>query len=270
MEGTGAVSNSFICKRPSQKLRKSFSSYPYPFTSLMESTRLSGKIAIFIEEFNQPDTSYWQTTWNRSSVLCPNPCFVNMPVFLLLLMQILTSQVSVSAFAARPVSKRSCFQASQVPNVVGPALGRSFLFGSQNAQSIIPRFPLSKSSSNNKNEKEIFYSDDCFGLIFLSTGLIAKDVVFAACFVLLSGLAAYSFNTYSSFNEKGYSKSRLQKQFPAAVAGLTLLFFAPITRVIIQPSEISFLPERMSIAPILEIGVCAVSVIYSLVRSREE
>eukprot|EP00523_Entomoneis_sp_CCMP467_P016547 CAMPEP_0168783932 /NCGR_PEP_ID=MMETSP0725-20121227/9953_1 /TAXON_ID=265536 /ORGANISM="Amphiprora sp., Strain CCMP467" /LENGTH=243 /DNA_ID=CAMNT_0008833949 /DNA_START=166 /DNA_END=895 /DNA_ORIENTATION=- len=124
-------------------------------------------------------------------------------------------------------------------------------------------------SRNNGNgddpQSTYYYSDDCFGLIFLSTGLVAGDVVFASCFALISAVAA----TYFNKNAKELN-AKLQKQFPGAVAGLTLLFVAPVTRVVLQPNSLDFLPERAPFATILEIGVCALSVVYSLVATQQE
>jgi len=127
-----------------------------------------------------------------------------------------------------------------------------------------------KGNSNNGNSDNDkppikFYSDDCFGLIFLSSAFLAHDVVFAACFALLSGLAAFYFN-----NNLDEFDAKLQRQLPAAVAGLTLLFVAPVTRVVTQPTSIEFLPQRESFAPMLEIGVVAASVMYALLRTQKK
>ena len=125
---------------------------------------------------------------------------------------------------------------------------------------------VSKRNKDASSDKDtaLYYNDDCFGLIFLSTGLVAHDAVFAACFALVSGLAA----TYYNKNNTDLD-AKLQTQFPAAVAGLTLLFVAPVTRVVLQPQEWDFLPARVDFAAPLEIGVCAFSVLYALYRTEQ-
>lgn len=133
---------------------------------------------------------------------------------------------------------------------------------------------LSVKNKNNSGKGDFLsYNDDCFGLIFLTSIVVAQDAVFAACFALLSALAAYSFSNGTADNVSknfGISANKLQLQVPAAVAGLTLLVVAPVGRVLLQPDSIEFLPTMAPEATLLEFGVVAVSVIYALVQTRNE
>lgn len=130
-----------------------------------------------------------------------------------------------------------------------------------------------KNKNNNGKGEFLNYNDDCFGLIFLTSVIVAQDAVFAACFALLSAVAAYSFSNgtaYNVSNKFGVSANKLQLQVPAVVAGLTLLVVAPVGRVLLQPDSIEFLPTMAPEATLLEFGVVAVSVIYALVQTRNE
>mmetsp|Transcript_2064 Transcript_2064/g.4524 ORF Transcript_2064/g.4524 Transcript_2064/m.4524 type:complete len:199 (+) Transcript_2064:52-648(+) len=165
---------------------------------------------------------------------------------------------SISSAPQRP-STRTCNNGMITKRPIFPTMA--------NAPYRRKNFAMESRNNGNGDDPQstYYYSDDCFGLIFLSTGLVAGDVVFASCFALISAVAA----TYFNKNAKELN-AKLQKQFPGAVAGLTLLFVAPVTRVVLQPNSLDFLPERAPFATILEIGVCALSVVYSLVATQQE
>jgi hypothetical protein len=121
--------------------------------------------------------------------------------------------------------------------------------------SVVPRRPLISClmslSSGEDVEKD--YSDDCFGLIFLSGALALGDAVFAGTFLILSTIAAISVKTRTL--QKG------DTQLPAAVAGLTLLATPLATLSLGESGIYSSLPQ-IDQAPLVEIGLCSFSMIY--------
>jgi|Transcript_16312 hypothetical protein len=114
-------------------------------------------------------------------------------------------------------------------------------------------FPL-QSSPNNGDQG---YNDDAFGLIFLSGGILAKDVDFSGTFLVLSALAA-TCTTVGTI--------KFDERIPAAVAFMTLLI-SPIE------SSLRLSGSLGSIAPpsLVEIGLCTVSAAWAFVKwSKQE
>jgi hypothetical protein len=111
------------------------------------------------------------------------------------------------------------------------------------------------------------YSDDCFGLISLSTGIAAKDATFAAVFVALSALTAVASATVLSTA----LTAKDERKVPGAVAGATLIL-APIIKQVLFASGIPVAEAGQQDAtapwaPLLEAGVCAFSLLYGFVLS---
>lgn len=119
-----------------------------------------------------------------------------------------------------------------------------------------------------------YYSDDCFGLIFLSTGLIAHDVLFAGFFLILSILAASAFNS-KFFQNILEQRRKLKMQLPAVVAGATLLLVSLIRNTIVTGISLQFSKEFATIFETetfnipLEVAVCLISLIYGFASSQK-
>jgi hypothetical protein len=112
------------------------------------------------------------------------------------------------------------------------------------------------------------YSDDCFGLISLSTGIAAKDASFAAVFVALSALTAVASATVLSTA----LTAKDERKVPGAVAGATLILAPLVKQVLfalgIQAAQAGQLDSTASWAPLLEAGVCTFSLLYGFVLPR--
>jgi hypothetical protein len=109
------------------------------------------------------------------------------------------------------------------------------------------------------------YSDDCFGLISLSTGIAAKDATFAAVFVALSALTAVASATVLS----AALTAKDERKVPGAVAGATLIL-APLVKQVLLASatlvgEVGQQDSAASWAPLLEVGVCIFSLVYGFI-----
>lgn len=102
------------------------------------------------------------------------------------------------------------------------------------------------------------YSDDCFGLIFLSSSVAAKDPVFAGTFLVVSSIAVVATNVSRPLPPG--------KAIPGAVAGVTLLL-APLVRLLVANAE---LQSPKEFAPTLEVAVCVFSLVYGLVLSKDD
>jgi hypothetical protein len=109
------------------------------------------------------------------------------------------------------------------------------------------------------------YSDDCFGLVALSTGIAGKDAVFSLVFVALSALAALASATVLADR----LSVRDERKFPAAVAGASLLV-APMVKQFLLGFSIAFSEQDgvPSWTPVLEVGVCTFSLLYGFVLAR--
>lgn len=115
-------------------------------------------------------------------------------------------------------------------------------------------FSLQNSPSNDGDQG---YNDDAFGLIFLSGGILAKDVDFSGTFLALSAIAA-TCTTVGTI--------KFDERIPAAVALMTLL---------ISPFESSLrlFGSLGSIAPpsLVELALCTVSATWAFVKwSKQE
>lgn len=119
-------------------------------------------------------------------------------------------------------------------------------------------------NNNGSRPTTLPYSDDCFGFVFLLSLLLAGDVLFAACFALVSAGAAYRVNVQKQV--------RFTKQLPSVVAVWTLLIVAPVTRVILGHwLLLDQMPSRLPHATTIEVALVAVSVLYGWwVSSRPE
>ena len=96
------------------------------------------------------------------------------------------------------------------------------------------------------------YNDDAFGLVFITGGIISKDVDFVGTFLALSAIAATSTN--AGFIEK-------DDRAPAAVALLTLLI-TPVVSSLRQTGSLESMTPPMTV----EIGLCAASAIWAFVN----
>lgn len=115
-------------------------------------------------------------------------------------------------------------------------------------------FPL---QSSPRDIADKGYNDDAFGLIFLSGGILAKDLDFSGTFLVLSALAATG-TTLGTI--------KFDERIPAAVAFMTLLI-APIE------SSLRLSGSLGSTTPpsIVEVGLCTVSAAWAFVKwSRQE
>lgn len=111
--------------------------------------------------------------------------------------------------------------------------------------------------SSPRNGSDQGYNDDAFGLIFLSGGILAKDVDFSGTFLVLSALAA-TCTTVGTI--------KVDERIPAAVAFMTLLI-APIEASLRLSGSLG------SVAPpsLVEVGLCTVSTSWAFVKwSRQE
>lgn len=119
-----------------------------------------------------------------------------------------------------------------------------------------------------------YYSDDCFGLIFLTTGLIAHDVLFAGCFLILSTLGASAFNN-RFLPGRLEQRRNLKVQLPAVVAGATLLLVSLARNTVATAMSLQFSMEFATIFETeafnvpLEVAVCLISLIYGFVSSQK-
>ena len=108
-------------------------------------------------------------------------------------------------------------------------------------------------------QDDSYYSDDCFGLIFLCGAVVVQDPVFAGIFLILSSVGAI-------LTQLG--RLQANKQIPGAVAGFTLLL-TPVATTLLQ--KMGILPNPIATnAPIwLEAAVCTFSLFYSFVWQKE-
>jgi hypothetical protein len=115
------------------------------------------------------------------------------------------------------------------------------------------------------DDAKFSYSDDCFGLIALSTGIAGKDTVFALVFVALSALAALASATVLADR----LSVREERRVPATVAGASLLL-APVAKQLVVGFD-GTLGEQDAVSswtPFLEVGVCAFSLLYGFVLAQ--
>jgi len=117
------------------------------------------------------------------------------------------------------------------------------------------------------------YIDDCFGLVALSSVIVAHDVIFGATFVALSAVAlvatrANLVNQWLLEKDVVLTAERQRRAVPGVVA-VTALLVAPVVeqtvRLWVAPffeTSISMLPELEGNARLLELAVCSVSFLY--------
>lgn len=120
---------------------------------------------------------------------------------------------------------------------------------------------LSDSGGTSASSKGVkfTYSDDCFGLIALSTGIAAQDAVFSGTFVALSAATALAGATVCA---QSLNAASHQRQVPAAVAGATLVL-APLVRWTLRSALQYEAADTMPPwAPTLEVAVCLFSLAY--------
>lgn len=101
-----------------------------------------------------------------------------------------------------------------------------------------------------ESDNDSSYSDDCFGLIFLSIFLALGDVLFASIFLGCSALAAVLTQSF----RLPFAKSRV----PGVVAGVTLLLTLLARPMLTDPS-----PSNDN-AFLLETVVCSFSFVYGV------
>ncbi len=159
-------------------------------------------------------------------------------VQLLLLVALLFSSVSSFAPTLFSPSHRGVAVAAAVP---------------QQFKLIRSDFSLQNSSSNGDQG----YNDDAFGLIFLSGGILAKDVDFSGTFLVLSAIAA----TCTTIG-----KIKFDERIPAAVAFMTLLISPIESSLRLSGSLGSIVPPSL-----VELGLCTVSAAWAFAKwSKEE
>ncbi|KAL7492317.1 hypothetical protein ACHAWT_001500 [Skeletonema menzelii] len=124
-------------------------------------------------------------------------------------------------------------------------------------QKQLKRIKSVSSLNNSPSNSDQGYNDDAFGLIFLSGGILAKDVDFSGTFLVLSAVAATCTTT---------GTIKFDERIPAAVAFMTLLI-SPIE------SSLRLSGSLGSVSPpsLVELGLCMVSASWAFVKwSRQE
>ena len=117
--------------------------------------------------------------------------------------------------------------------------------------------------------KSTEYIDDCFGLISLSSLVVAHDAVFCATFIVLSTVALVATRTGRIRLPEDVSAERQRRAVPAVVA-IAALLLSPAAETLAAPLYTQDLDDN---ARFLELAVCAVSVAYgffSKVDDQEE
>lgn len=101
------------------------------------------------------------------------------------------------------------------------------------------------------------YSDDCFGLIFLTSSVGLNDAAFGGVFLFLSSLGVILTRL---------NKLPISPQIPATVAGGSLLL-TPLVRFLFQNNLEA---PRLAEAPWIEVGLCTFSMVYGFVVRKNE
>ena len=122
--------------------------------------------------------------------------------------------------------------------------------------------PSSSSSSSSAD-----YTDDCFGLIFLSSAFVAHDTVFSVTFVVLSTEALLLTRSnrkpiawYTKNTNTNITRERQRRAVPAVVAATTLLLSTLVLEPIITATAL--MGPQEDPARIVEWAVCSVSILY--------
>lgn len=115
-----------------------------------------------------------------------------------------------------------------------------------------------------EKQSETEYIDDCFGLIFLASSFVAQDAIFSVSFVALSAIALVA--TRANQIQLPVSAERKRRVVPAVVAAATLLL-TPVLEILIAPVYTQELDDK---ARLIELAVCAVSVVYGFLSEVED
>ena len=116
-----------------------------------------------------------------------------------------------------------------------------------------------------QQEGETEYIDDCFGLISLSSLVVARDAVFCATFVALSAVALVATRA-NQIQLEDVTAERRCRAVPAVVAAATLLL-APVVEILVTPYYTQELNDK---ARLLELAVVAVSIAYGFVSKVDD
>eukprot|EP00614_Pseudopedinella_elastica_P012002 CAMPEP_0172598510 /NCGR_PEP_ID=MMETSP1068-20121228/18545_1 /TAXON_ID=35684 /ORGANISM="Pseudopedinella elastica, Strain CCMP716" /LENGTH=171 /DNA_ID=CAMNT_0013398397 /DNA_START=1 /DNA_END=516 /DNA_ORIENTATION=+ len=120
--------------------------------------------------------------------------------------------------------------------------------------------PAQSSRRSNSGPSYSGYNDDAFGFVFLTGGALARDEVFAATFVVLSGIAA-------TLTAAG--KLEAGDRAPAAVAAATFVA-TPALATVLSKLGVFTSVNTVEDARLIELGVCLVSILYGLWRSSQK
>jgi hypothetical protein len=129
-------------------------------------------------------------------------------------------------------------------------------------------FQIPKGSDANNGNNSGAYSDDCFGLLSLLGGVATQDGIFVAIFVVLSTIAATLTNLGSI---------PASRRVPGIVAAFTLVCTLALTsdggNDFLSSSLTDIFgytqPTANPDAPLIEMALCAFSLIYSLFGSKD-
>ena len=120
------------------------------------------------------------------------------------------------------------------------------------------------------NDDGSSYSDDCFGLIFLTGLAVVRDQLFAATFLVLSVVAVL----LARFDKLPKSKPlSLKRGVPAVVAGTSFVMSTALHGLVVNDLspllEAGTTESPLPISPVLtELVVCSISVLYAIVENR--
>mmetsp|Transcript_11457 Transcript_11457/g.17602 ORF Transcript_11457/g.17602 Transcript_11457/m.17602 type:complete len:178 (+) Transcript_11457:104-637(+) len=157
-----------------------------------------------------------------------------------------------SAFSFLPIGK--AFQYSRISSCEsqrGQLLHR-------HSKEIVSLFEANNDESNSSREI-ISYSDDCFGLIFLSSAIAFQDYVFGGVFFILSLVGVISVNSYNL--------SSYQQKAPAAVSALTIAIISLGRSWLTNAIDFNF-PEISSSTMPAEYLFCSISILNSFLRKK--
>ena len=115
------------------------------------------------------------------------------------------------------------------------------------------------------------YSDDCFGLIFLTGLAIVQDKLFASTFLALS-VVALLLTRFDKLPQE--SKLSVKRGVPAVVAGSTFVVATALHGLVVndlQPLlEASTTTSPSPVSPILaELVVCSISILYAVLENKD-
>jgi len=115
-------------------------------------------------------------------------------------------------------------------------------------------------------ERKAFYNDDAFGLVFLTTLLVVRDVSFAAAFALLSGAAAAAVSA---------GNARFDPLQPGSIAFASLALgrigpFSAAVRILVSDKlgGGAFFAPADEKGVMIETTLCAISLLWGLFQRR--